>query len=367
MPSPDDCSSWIDSAACGLKARRALLALGVRATLRRNRLIAWQMMRSGMASLLLLLLAVSGIPDGARANEQPNREKIGNAGESDGYETSLPAESIARGPCEAKKGRVFVAHGLGSECVSYFVIGDASARSTIFFFDGDVPPETLKKPKVVAGYLAAMRAYMANRATAHGVRYVYVSRIGVFGSSGNHSKRKSAHEVETMSLAVDAIKERLGVARLALAGQSGGSMVAAGMLALGRKDVSCAVLASGVYDMPALVDRVLSKRGLTDATLVKEYVEASRSMYFDVIARTAHVVQNKDRRIFVLGDPRDQRTPFDMQQIYAASLKGAGHHAAVIEGRARDREHHALTADAIELAGRCARGESEASLRRGLR
>ena len=68
----------------------------------------------------------------------------------------------------------------------------------------------------------------------------------------------------------------------------------------------------------------------------------------------------------MIGDRRDTRTPFDLQLRYADAMKAAGHHSVMLEARARDKEHHGLTAYAIELAARCAKGEGEAALRRVL-
>ena len=54
-----------------------------------------------------------------------------------------------------------------------------------------------------------------------------------------------------MNAVVDGLKARLGLDDLALAGQSGGAAIAAGLLTLGRKDVQCVVLGSGVTEAVA--------------------------------------------------------------------------------------------------------------------
>ena len=55
-----------------------------------------------------------------------------------------------------------------------------------------------------------------------------------------------------MNAAVDMIKERYKIGRLAVAGQSGGGSVVASLLSLGRRDIACAAPASGALDIGGL-------------------------------------------------------------------------------------------------------------------
>jgi hypothetical protein len=73
---------------------------------------------------------------------------------------------------------------------------------------------------------------------------IYLARIGVDGTSGNHTSRETVLELDLMNAALDGIKRHHGFEGFHLAGQSGGSKIAAGLLGL-RHDVSCAVLGSG--------------------------------------------------------------------------------------------------------------------------
>src|SRR6202043_970063 len=78
---------------------------------------------------------------------------------------------------------------------------------------------------------------------------IYLGRIGVDGTSGNHMSRKTLLELELMNAALDAIKQRYGFEGFHLAGQSGGSKIVAGLIGL-RRDVACAVLGSGPLATP---------------------------------------------------------------------------------------------------------------------
>src|SRR5437899_4976031 len=73
---------------------------------------------------------------------------------------------------------------------------------------------------------------------------IYLARIGVDGTSGNHIFRKTLLELHLMNAALDAIKQRYSFEGFHLAGQSGGSTLVTA-LAAGRRDVNCAVSGSG--------------------------------------------------------------------------------------------------------------------------
>jgi hypothetical protein len=69
---------------------------------------------------------------------------------------------------------------------------------------------------------------------------IYLARIGVEGTSGNHTARKTLLELNLMNAALDAIKQRYGFEGFHLVGQSGGSKLVGGIIGL-RHDVACAV------------------------------------------------------------------------------------------------------------------------------
>ena len=80
---------------------------------------------------------------------------------------------------------------------------------------------------------------------AAGTTAIYLARIGVGGSSGHHSQRRTMVELHAYSRALDALKERYKFEGFDLIGQSGGSTLIATMLAF-RTDIRCAVLGSGL-------------------------------------------------------------------------------------------------------------------------
>jgi hypothetical protein len=136
---------------------------------------------------------------------------------------------------------------------------------------------------------------------------IYVGRIGVDGTSGNHMSRGSQLELDLMGAALDAIKRRHGFEGFHLAGQSGGSKIAGGLIQL-RRDIGCAVLGSG-------------------RLVANEYPKSKDpgKSYFDPTQNISQLVQNRAIRLFVVTDKADKRVPAAQQSSFVDRLRRAGH------------------------------------------
>ena len=77
-----------------------------------------------------------------------------------------------------------------------------------------------------------------------GATAIILGRMGLDGSSGHHGLRRTMLELRVTNAALDAIKERHGYRGFHLFGNSGGSTLIGGLLAL-RGDIGCAVPGSG--------------------------------------------------------------------------------------------------------------------------
>jgi hypothetical protein len=135
---------------------------------------------------------------------------------------------------------------------------------------------------------------------------IYLARIGVDGTSGNHLSRHTVLELELMNGALDAIKQRHGFEGFYLAGQSGGSTITGGLIGL-RRDIACAVLGSGRL---ASTESIKSK-------------DAGRT-YFDPTQNISHLAQNRSMRLFLVTDKMDKRVPVAQQTGFIDTLRRAG-------------------------------------------
>ena len=75
---------------------------------------------------------------------------------------------------------------------------------------------------------------------------IYLARIGVDGTSGDHRSRKTVLELKLVDVALDAIKRRHGFEGFHIVGQSGGSQILGGLIGL-RQDIGCAIAGSGQF------------------------------------------------------------------------------------------------------------------------
>jgi len=136
---------------------------------------------------------------------------------------------------------------------------------------------------------------------------IYLGRIGVEGTSGNHLWRKTVVELQMMNAALDVLKQRYGFEGFHLAGQSGGSKLVGGLIEL-RRDIACAVSGSGRLD---------------DASAGVKPGDPTHS-YFDVARNIAPLVQNRALRVMLVTDPADKYVPLAQQAGFVDKMRQAG-------------------------------------------
>jgi dienelactone hydrolase len=164
---------------------------------------------------------------------------------------------------------------------------------------------------------------------------IYLGRIGVDGTSGNHVARGSQLELDLMGAALDALKQRLGFEGFHIVGQSGGSKLAAALVGL-RRDIGCAVLGSGRFDAP-------------EAPKSKD---PARS-YFDSSDHIPQLVQNRSVRLYLVTDKADKRVPVAHQSGFVDKLKRAGRQVPQYFVEATDDLHHGVFGYAQLVAAGC--------------
>jgi len=264
----------------------------------------------------------------------------------------LEGRVAAKQDCQPSETAIWVRVGGRGECVRFFSAGLAGENPVaVVAFHGDRlwkkrQPDgsfSLKVVKYRDNSSDALLARVRKLAEASGLPHILIARPGTYGSSGDHRQRRRPREVRIVNAALAKIKQRYGIGELALVGQSGGGHLVASLLAE-REDVTCAVTTSGVV---AVGLRINLKGWSRDIT--------GYSDFHDPIEQIARIPHDSERRIFVVGDPRDQNVPFETQVAYHARLQAAGHAASLIEARAGDRMHHNLEALGLALAGTCAR------------
>jgi hypothetical protein len=296
----------------------------------------------------------------AEAAERYRRAGAATMGAPDAIAGSLDfCEVCTR--CQGGAQYAWASYEGGSECIAYYpTTGIDKARSVVLFFDGDVPGSYHFNETRMMGHLTTMRRYLELLSRTYGVPYAYVGRPGTFGSTGSHHKRRGMAEYQALAAAAIRIRERHGISRLALAGQSGGATAIGAMLALGLENVACAVPASGGFDLDGMIGWHAAKKGIDQGGRAARLLETAA---FNVMHHLGGIPRDPSRRLFVLGDPKDAVTPFEFQRTFADRVREAGHHAVLLEGHGSGEEHHGLAGTALRLAGLCAAGRSDEAIR----
>jgi hypothetical protein len=173
---------------------------------------------------------------------------------------------------------------------------------------------------------------------------IYLARIGVDGTSGNHVFRKTLLELHLMSAALDAIKQRYGFEGFHLAGQSGGSTLVAGLAAT-RRDIACAVSGSG--------------------RLGKSYDISSKDparTLVNPLEFIASIAQNRSLRFSMVTDSADRSVPVKQQTPFAEKMHRAGRDITQYFVAATDDYHHGVVGYTQLVTGGCVLGKSDADI-----
>jgi pimeloyl-ACP methyl ester carboxylesterase len=249
--------------------------------------------------------------------------------------------------CERHEHAVWVETAQGAACVRYFASQDlAYAPVTMFYLHDDGPAGTRAVSGNATATVSGLRARVGEQQRLTGTPVVMVARPGVFGSSDERRLRGGPEEAATVNAAIDAIKLRHGIRRIALAGESGGARLMGALLSLGRTDVECAVGVGGGY-------------GLQHAAEVGAATPGAPRAAFSVIDQVHAVAPDETRRVFVLGDPVDRRAWAAEQRRWASEMRRFGHHAVLLRGERHDSEAPGPRHLATMLASWCGRGMSD--------
>src|SRR5215831_10425458 len=173
---------------------------------------------------------------------------------------------------------------------------------------------------------------------------IFLARIGVDGTSGNHVFRKSFLELHLMNAALDTIKHRHGFEGFHLAGQSGGSTLVAGLAAT-RRDIACAVSGSGRLGKSF---EVSSK-------------DPARTM-IDPLGLVPSISQNRSLRFIMVTDSADHTVPVRQQTPFVEKMRRAGRDIPHYFVTATDDFHHGVVAYTQLVTAGCVLGKSDADI-----
>ncbi len=236
-------------------------------------------------------------------------------------------------------------------CVRYWMsTAGGKSDEAMVYIHGDIGGIENGKAKLVEG-LDRLTAAQLRRDAQRWSRifrgpYIAVGRVGAFGSSGNHRDRRTLLEVRVIMAALDVLKERYGIKRFHLVGQSGGGHTVA-VLTQRRADIGCAVMASSSISVRS--------RG-------REQGKTLGPRIYDPIDAVGRMEHQPGRRMIVLSDPGDRIVSFRSQREFVERVKTKGLPIVQITASAGDKNFHALSAQGRHVAMDCAKGMDDAAL-----
>jgi hypothetical protein len=262
----------------------------------------------------------------------------------------LAGKSMTEAQCATLPGAAWVVVDRRGACVRYYhSTAGGSGREALISLTVDVVSTNERgEARPLEFYLkespALIEKASANWSRRFGLPYVLLGRPGTYGSSGEHAKRRTAHEVAVVSAGLDAIKARHGYTRLHLVGHGTAGHTAAALLPH-RSDLGCVVLASALVS----VKNYLAESGRNeDVTGNKKPLDPSTLV--DLIVKRA------DLRILVLTDPDDVVISARSQTAYVKRLAAAGLPVRQIFVAASGPSAHNLYREANQVAAACAKG-----------
>ena len=278
-------------------------------------------------------------------------------------ETALPWNQPADPQnCPVSDDALWLNYSGGQACIRYFSAGNlTAARYVVVIFRGDRDTyNDAQLEDIPANTAEQQRQQAEKQARKLQLPVIIVARPGTYGSSGNHRHRRQPEEFLALNAALDRLRARYGIQQFVLSGHSGGATAAAALLTLGRRDVACAVLTSGAYDLLRRAEQVRARLGRqpepgTDLT--------GLTQPYDPLYHIAGIAADPDRQILVIGNPQDRVTPFTYQKTFVQALHAAGHQAQLIEWPTKPPQYHDMQGNAlVSTIARCWRENPPARL-----
>ena len=260
--------------------------------------------------------------------------------------------TVTESQCKSVRTAAWVRVDGTGYCVRYWIsTAGGSKDEAIVFVHGDLGDP--KNPGALNQYSALITAGRMQRdahrlSRTYGGPFIAVGRLGAYGSSGDHRKRRTLLEIRVIMAALDELRTRYGFKRFHLAGQSGGGNTVAGLAQM-RDDIGCAVMAAGSIS----VKTNMRDKGIKNA--------ASFSGY-DPIDFVGKMQDKAGRRLIVMSDPDDQIVLLRSQREFVERVRAKGIPVLQISAESGAKNFHGLHNESQRLAADCAKGMDDDAL-----
>ena len=174
--------------------------------------------------------------------------------------------------------------------------------------------------------------------------YIWLSRPGIYGSSGDHKLRRQPRNMKLVNAAVNQIKSKYQISNFAFMGHSGGGHLIASLLSQ-RNDIQCAVIGSGVV---SVAERNKINGWKNDIT--------GYSTFVDPIVDVNNIQSPSSMRVFLVTDKRDKLVPFVTNENYNKKLKNHGIDSTLFSVKGNGKKFHQTQRYTSRVAADCLNG-----------
>ncbi|MCV9910405.1 lysophospholipase [Brucella sp. HL-2] len=267
----------------------------------------------------------------------------------------LPWNQVAdKNVYPVSSGAVWAEYNGGRDCIRYFAAGAiASAPVTLIFLGGDRHLDAALDIKDIPNNTVAKQQAIADRVMRRTrLPVIIIARPGTYGSSGNHFHTRRIAEFQAIDATLNELKNKFHLKRFVILGHSGGATAGAALLTMGRRDISCAVLTSGAFSLVER-DQFLDKK---KGRVPRDKSDQRYAKLYDPLNHVAGIEPDQSRDILLIGNERDNITPFAFQRKFASSVRRAGHRVKLINHDAFAPAFHNLKSQiGLTKAAECAR------------
>ena len=249
------------------------------------------------------------------------------------------------------------------DCIRYYAHGLSGSENAtaLVYFSGDVMLRTAKGVKYITQSYPSTSPMqigkeMADWSADAGIPALYIARPGIYGSSGDHNRRRTYREIELMERALAMLKERYNITSFILTGHSAGGQIVAALLNR-RQDIAAAVLSSGLVSVKQVNAYWEYKREIPGRLLY------DAQSYYDPVDDIGHIRRDPLPEVYLISDPEDRAVPFYSQLYYVRRLRGAGLRPHHIYAYAPGPQRHLLAKHAKRAAALLAQRKSAKEIR----
>lgn len=254
--------------------------------------------------------------------------------ESEFYDEIFPVSSVAEGvpactkaECVAYRNGLWVEVDGSGDCLRYWSAGlSDETPMAVFYIHGD----RLWCGKTW-GYddnsIGRQEAYAKAAASSLGMAFIKIARPGLYGSTGSHSSSRKSRELRLVSGAVQQLIDRYKIKRYGIAGQSGGGSIASYLLTQ-FPDVECVAFSAACLSLAALREGSKERSGYDGGDDT-----------YDPMVHLNEIKIDPRRRLFVIGDERDNEALISNLEDYYRAAKALGHNVTMIRTEGLGSNH----------------------------